>query len=122
MDVNTAHIVAGITLRDGGTTFMRGIGSTWVRPNVAVHGRYAVGGFDDTLICAQDEVGRYLQDYSRRIAAGECIGTWIDDDGDVHIDSVRLFDDLAVAMGHAARHGELAIYDMQNETVLEVAA
>ena len=107
------------TLRNGGTTLMRGIGSTWVTPDPDIHGRFAVGGFAETVTADAEYMADAIERQARNVQVGQCIGTW-EQAGTIYVDVVQLFFSFHEAMIEADGNGEQAIFDLAEGTEHDV--
>lgn len=62
-------------------------------------------------------VKAWLETVQHVVNEDNTIGSWTDaDTGDLHLDVSDIFDNLFVAREHAAKRGELAIWDIENAT------
>jgi hypothetical protein len=100
---------------DGGATY-RAADLTRVSPTRG----YAVGiGSDSIAWPASESVLSTMLAWAVDAYRTDYVGTWVED-GRVYIDAVVIVASLESAMTIARRHGQLAIYDFANSTVIHV--
>jgi len=109
-----------------GSTMLTGGSSMGIMDNreyyIPKHG-YVVGGIVPEKSCDMDNESAFKHTYNRFFYQAELaleresavvIGTWVED-GKIVFDLCNVLDDMKDALELAAKRGERAIYDLENE-------